>query len=161
MAIVSKNGAPRRPRRLLATLLAAAFACFASCLALPALAQSCNDDIGKFQERRQAQIAGLNALNKKGGGKLDPIAACPKLRTLSSVEEEMFKYMTKNKDWCNIPDDVLESVKEGKGKSANLAGQACKAAAQVSKMKQMQARQQQEGAGAGAAPVQRLPTGPL
>ena len=154
MAIVSKTSAPRRPRRLLAALLAAAFACFA----LPALAQSCNDDIGKFQQRRQVQIAGLNALNKKGGGKLDPIAACPKLRALSGIEEEMFKYMTKNKDWCNIPDDVLVSVKEGKGKSASLAGQACKAAAQVTKMKQLQARQQQEG---GGAPVQRLPTGPL
>lgn len=159
MAIVSKNSAPRRPRWRLAAPLAAAFACFASCLALPALAQSCNDDIGKFQERRQAQIAGLNALNKKGAGKLDPIAACPKLRALSGIEDEMFKYMTKNKDWCNIPDDIMESVKEGKGKSANLAGQACKVAAQITKMKQLQARQQQEGA--GAAPVQRLPAGPL
>jgi len=156
MAIVSTNSAPRHAPRLPAVLLAAAFACFA----LPALAQSCNDDIGKFQQRRQVQIAGLNALNAKGKGKLDPIAACPKLRALSGVEEEMFKYMTKNKDWCNIPDDVMENVKEGKGKSANLAGQACKAAAQVAKMKAAAARQQQEGSG-GGQPVQRLPTGPL
>ena len=155
MAISSINTVKASGARLLAVLPAVAFACFA----VPAQAQTCNDDIGKFQERRQVQIEGLNVLSKKGKGKLDPIAACPKLRTLAAIEEEMFKYMEKNQAWCGVPDDALGSVKEGKGKSASLAGQACKVAAQINKMKQMQARQAREGGGGPA--VQRLPSGPL
>ncbi|MDH7796685.1 MULTISPECIES: hypothetical protein [unclassified Beijerinckia] len=139
---------------VLATLVAAGLMTAAA----PAFAQSCNDDIAKFQERRQAQIGALNNLSKQGKGKLDPIAACPRLRNLVAIENQMFEYMTKNQSWCSIPDDVMGQVKDGKGKSANLAAQACKAAAMARKMQQ----QAREGGGAPGAPAApKLPSGPL
>lgn len=154
MAMIRFSSAGMKP--VFATLVAAGL----MTVAAPAFAQSCNDDIAKFQERRQAQINALNGLSKKGKGKLDPIAACPRLRSLVAVENEMFAYMTKNQSWCSIPDDIMGQVKEGKGKSANLAAQACKAAAMVRKMQQ-QAREGGGEGGPGRPQPQRLPTGPL
>src|SRR6476469_1648774 len=89
--------------------------------AAPAFAQSCENDIGEFQKKRSAQMEGIAKLQKKGDGKLDPVAACPMLRSLASVEASMLAYMEKNQNWCNIPDQVLGNVKEGSGKTASIA----------------------------------------
>jgi hypothetical protein len=123
-------------------------------------AAGCETDIGKLQEKRNAQIASLNQLSKKGG-KLDPVAACPKLRGLASIEQQMLGYMVKNQNWCNIPENVIDNVKEGSGKTATIAKQACGLAAQVKKM------QSQQAAGGGGSPfggqsaAPKLPAGPL
>ncbi|MDB5596578.1 MAG: hypothetical protein JWM36_3539 [Hyphomicrobiales bacterium] len=123
-------------------------------------AAGCETDIGKLQAKRNAQIASLNQLSKKGG-KLDPVAACPKLRGLASIEQQMLGYMVKNQNWCNIPENVIENVKEGSGKTATIAKQACGLAAQVKKM------QSQQAAGGGGSPfggqpaAPKLPAGPL
>jgi hypothetical protein len=117
--------------------------------------QSCQEDFKKITDRRMALIAELNKIGKAAKGKMDPIAACPVARKLSSVENEMLGYMEKNKDWCNIPDQVVESFKEARGKTATFASQACAFAA---KAKQMQEQQSQGG---GLGQPQRLPAGPL
>ena len=130
----------------------------------PAMAQSsCENDIGELQKKRQVQMESIAKLQKKGDGKLDPVAACPILRSLATIEQSMYAYMEKNQNWCNIPDQVLENVKEGSGKTAGVAKQACNIAAQVKKQQQ---QQQAAGAGAGAGPFNtpakpRLPAGPL
>lgn len=127
--------------------------------AAPAMAQSCENDIGEFQKKRAAQMENIAKLQKKGDGKLDPVAACPMLRSLSTVEQGMLAYMEKNQNWCNIPDEVIGNVKEGSGKTSAIAKQACGLAAQAKK------QQQQQAAGAGApgfnVPPPKLPAGPL
>ncbi len=136
---------------------------FLMALATPVLAQevSCETDITKFQTKRQAQIAELNGLAKKEG-KLDPVAACPKLRSLATIEQSMLGYMEKNQNWCNIPDTVIENVKEGSGKTAGIAKQACGLAEQVKKMQKQQQQQQAAGGAPGFnTPAPRLPAGPL
>ncbi len=147
----------RAGMKALLTVAGLAFGCS---FALPALAQqSCETDIGKFQDKRMSVMNDIGVLQKKGEGKLDPIAACPKLRALASVEKDMLTYMVKNQSWCNIPDEVLNNVKEGSGKTASVATQACNLAAQARK------QQQQQAAGSGAPgfapPSSKLPAGPL
>ena len=135
------------------------------CLALgaamsPAVAQEsgdCQADIGKLQQKREAQIASLNSLTKAGKGKLDPIAACPRLRSLAAIESQIVAYMQKNQNWCQIPDEVMENVKQGRDKTTGFAGQACKFAAMAKKAQQQAA----QGAAGGAPAAPRLPTGPL
>ncbi len=141
-------------------LLTVAGLAFGSSFALPALAQqSCETDIGKLQDKRMSVMNDIGVLQKKGEGKLDPVAACPKLRALASVEKDMLAYMEKNQSWCNIPDEVLNNVKEGSGKTASVATQACNLAAQARKQQQQQAA---GGAGPGfAPPSSKLPAGPL
>jgi hypothetical protein len=129
----------------------------ACALAPAARAQSCNEDIAAFGQKRNAAIQKLNAISKAHGGKLDPIAACPALRNLNAVEGQMGAYLTKNKDWCNIPDDFLANFKQGTSRTAGMASQACALAAKVQKM-------QREGGGMGAMPAPppvKLPAGPL
>ncbi|MEF3365724.1 hypothetical protein V3H18_04165 [Methylocystis sp. 9N] len=117
--------------------------------------QSCQEDFQKLSEKRMAGIQALNALGKAGKGKMDPVAACPAAKRLVSVETEMLNYMTKNKEWCNVPDNVVDNFKEARAKTQTFASQACAVAA---KAKQM--REQAEAGGGMMAPP-KLPAGPL
>ncbi len=119
--------------------------------------QSCQADFQRLTEKRMAQIAALNRLGKAGKGKMDPIAACPVARNLTGVETEMFNYMVKNKDWCAIPDNVIDTFKQARAKTQTFATQACGAAVKV---KKMQEQQRQQAANPSNAPV-KLPAGPL
>ena len=123
-----------------------------------ARAQSCQEDFQKLSQRRMAQIQALNAIGKAGKGKMDPAAACPVARKLVGVENEMAGYMVKNKEWCNIPDQVLDGFKQAAAKSRGFSAQACGAAA---KMKQMMEQQREQAASGGMGAPPRLPAGPL
>lgn len=121
----------------------------------------CQNDMVKFQARRNSAVAQINQIAGKGK-KIDPVAACPRFRNLAAVEGQMKAWMLKNKDWCSIPDDVIDSMKAGFARTPVIVGQACNAAAQVGRMK-AQARQQQQQARTGAPqqPGIKLPSGPL
>lgn len=130
---------------------------------MPALAQqSCQEDFQRLSTRRNASIGALNALGKSGKGKMDPIAACPVARKLVGVESEMLAYMEKNKDWCAIPDNVLDGFKQARAKTQNFASQACAFAAKVKKAQAQQKAAAEQGGGfGGGAQAQKLPSGPL
>jgi hypothetical protein len=121
-------------------------------LVAPARAD-CNEDLGKIMQRREALIQELNASAKASQGKLDPTGACPRLRRLVGMENELLAYMTKNKEWCSIPDQAIENATTGHAKTAQTAAQACKIAEQMKKMQEQQAN-------GGAGPT-KLPAGPL
>jgi hypothetical protein len=121
-----------------------------------ALAQSCQEDFQKLTVKRMAGIEALNAIGKAGKGKMDPEAACPAARRLVAIETEMMNYLAKNKEWCNIPDNVADGFKEARNKTQAFAAQACAAAA---KMKEM--RDQAAAGGGGMMAPPKLPAGPL
>ena len=121
-----------------------------------AYATDCNQDIGALTKKRQDIIDQLNQLATKGGKKqLDPVASCPKLRALVAVEHELVAYLTKNKEWCAVPDEAFQNISASTGKSGKVADQACKIAAQMKKAQEQQAK------GALNVPQQKLPAGPL
>jgi hypothetical protein len=121
-----------------------------------ARAQVCNEDLAAFGKQRNAEIEALNAISKAHGNKLDPVAACPHLRKMKDIEGKMSAYLTKNKDWCNIPDDFLSNFQSNTERTGKIAEQACALAA---KAKQMQ---QNGGGGVGnLPPPPKLPAGPL
>ncbi len=122
-----------------------------------ARAQSCNDDLADFSKQRTAEIEALNAISKAHQGKLDPVGACPHLKSMKTVEGKMLAYLEKNKEWCNIPDDFINGFKTNTEKTATMASQACQLA---DKVKQMQS----QGGGLGGGnlpPPPKLPAGPL
>ena len=120
-----------------------------------AYATDCNQDIGALSKKRQGVIDQLNQLSQGGKKQLDPVASCPKLRALVAVEHELLAYLTKNKDWCAVPDEAFQNITESTGKSGKVAGQACAVAAKMKKAQEQQAK------GALNAPQQKLPAGPL
>jgi hypothetical protein len=121
-----------------------------------AYATDCNQDIGALTKKRQDIIDQLNQLATKGGKKqLDPVASCPKLRALVAVEHELVTYLTKNKEWCAVPDEALQNISASTGKSGKVANQACTVAAKMKKA------QEQQASGALNVPQPKLPAGPL
>lgn len=137
-----------------AAALVAVAVCFALCGA--AYAADCNEDIGALTKKRQGIIDQLNQMAKGTKNQLDPIASCPKLRALVAAEHDLVAYLTKNKEWCAVPEEALENISASSAKSNGVANQACKVAAQMKKA------QQQQATGALNAPLgQKLPTGPL
>ncbi len=89
---------------------------------------------------------------------MDPIAACPVARNLLAIESQMLAYMTKNKEWCSIPDQVIDGFKAARAKSQMFSSQACAVAVKV---KQMQAQQRAQAAANPAQQPAKLPAGPL
>ena len=71
-----------------------------------------------------------------------------------TAENAMIAYMEKNKDWCGIPDESLDSLKANHAKSAAFAAKACKVAAEMKKAKE-------QAANGGGPQAQPLPAGPL
>lgn len=146
------------PHRRIGSLRKAAFAVtalipFVGCGA--AYATDCNQDIGALTKKRQGIIDQLNKLAQGGKKQLEPVAACPKLRALVAVEHELLAYLTKNKDWCAVPDEAFQNISASTGKSGKVANQACTVAAKMKKA------QEQQASGALNVPQPKLPAGPL
>jgi len=120
-----------------------------------AWAVDCNQEIGSLTKKRQGIIDQLNQLAGGGKKQLDPVAACPKLRSLVAIERQLVAYLTKNKEWCAVPDEAFQNISSSSQKSAKVADQACKVAAQVKKA------QEQQAAGILNSPQIKLPAGPL
>lgn len=117
--------------------------------------QGCQKDVSNFQTKREKLMAGLENIARKNKGALDPVAACPLLREVVTLDKAYNAYLEKNKHWCGVPDEALEAVSESSKKNRELANQACQLADQVRRAKQNAIQQQ-----GGAAPPP-LPRGPL
>jgi hypothetical protein len=152
--IMGANSLSRRSARVVSLGLLLAFSASGV-----AFAQSCQEDFQKLSERRMSQISVLNKLGKSNKGKMDPVAACPVARQLSGIESEMLSYMEKNKEWCAIPDQVVDNFKQARAKTVNFASQACAFAAKAKKMQEQQ--REQAAAGGVGGQAQKLPSGPL
>ena len=110
-----------------------------------------------MMKKRMAEIGALNQNTKSHGGKLDPAQACPQLRALAATEGTVMAYMTKNKDWCSLPDAMLAQMSQSRARTVGFAAKACDFAVKLKKMQQQQAaapQQQQQQA-------LKLPAGPL
>jgi hypothetical protein len=120
----------------------------------PAWAQSCGDDMTSMSQQRQHAMEAINAMVQGAKGKqIDPNVFCARSQPLNAIETKMLAYMAKNKDWCQIPDEVVAQLKDAHAKTISFSGRACKAAAD-------QKKAQAQGA-AGAPQAQPLPAGPL
>jgi hypothetical protein len=119
----------------------------------------CSEDLGALMKKRMADVAALNQISKAHGGKLDPTSACPRLRSLAAAEGQVVAYMSKNKEWCSIPDDLVTKMTESRTRTAGFAVKACDFAVKIKKMQAQQAvaaQQQQQ-----QTQALKLPAGPL
>lgn len=140
-------------RRASAIGLVAALSIFAFGLAaaVPSRAAECNADIGALMKKRQDIIEHLQNLAKSSPkGQLDPAVSCPVLRTLAVAEHDLSAYLTKNKDWCMVPDNAIQNIDSSAKRTQTIAGKACQVAEQIKKGQE---------AIINSAP--KLPTGPL
>jgi hypothetical protein len=136
--------------------LTAAVAAAGIFMAAPALAQSSNcQDAQKFLTERQS-------LKKK---QIDPRAACGIFTKLVTNGDAGVKWITANKDWCQVPDQFAQSFTEDHKRAMNMKGQACSAAAKMAQMEKQAKQQQQQGngllGGGGLTGTYTMPKGAL
>ena len=145
----------------LAARLRPALAGLALVLGSGGIAQAdCNADFSALMGKRMVEIDALNKISKAHGGKLDPVAACPRLRSLAAAEGAVVAYIEKNKDWCGLPDDIAEKMGATRVKTQGFAAKACGFAAKMKDM-QAQAQRQAQSQQQQQEQVVKLPTGPL
>lgn len=118
----------------------------------------CNSDLGALAQKRAIVGAALEKNKKAHGGKIDPILACPQLKALAAAQAAVVAYMTKNKDWCALPDELVQKTAQAE---AQIAGFGAKACGMVAKIKQMQAQQASQAAQQQQQQTLKLPAGPL
>jgi hypothetical protein len=145
-----------------------AFAAFAAVALEPgsAMAQgsNCAADFQKLMDPRMALVQRINGFQSK---RPTPQVACSTLGQLVAADGKLSKWVDENKEWCQIPDTVVEQLKTGAGQAQRARGQACGAAKQQAAAiarARAQARAAQGGGGGGAPPVGsgvRLPQGAL
>ncbi|MBA1156201.1 hypothetical protein [Microvirga mediterraneensis] len=117
----------------------------------PAFAQSSTCQEGqKILQERQSLIQQVNKLTNGGKNKkLDPREACTIFSKLVTNGTAGEKWMTANKDWCQVPDQLVQSFSEDHKRSQQFKGQACGAAAKMAEMEKRAKQQAQQGGGAG------------
>jgi hypothetical protein len=130
---------------------------------VPAAAQSesCRNDFQKVMGPRMALIERINGFQKR---RPTATQACQTLRSLRAADVRLIKWLEENKDWCQLPEEILTQAKAGTANTVRAQNQACGAAAQQARQ-QRQIREQQAGGGAPRAPAVgsgvRLPQGAL
>ena len=130
--------------------------------AAPASAQVCQQGAKLIQERQTI----IQQLNKAGGKdkKLDPRMACGAFGKLVSNGEESLKWLETNKDWCQIPDQVADNLRQEQTKVKEIRAKACQAAAKFEQMEKQARQQQQQGGnpfGGGLTGQYKIPQGAL
>ncbi|MGO4525249.1 hypothetical protein AB4097_10350 [Microvirga sp. 2MCAF35] len=129
----------------------AAFAVAGIFVSAPAFAQSSACQEGqKILQERQGLIQQVNKLTNGGKNKkLDPREACSIFSKLVTNGAAGEKWMTANKDWCQVPDQLIQSFSEDHKRSQQFKGQACGAAAKMAEMEKRAKQQAQQGGAAG------------
>jgi hypothetical protein len=121
-----------------------------------AMPESCQKDLNTYAEKRMAAINRINAFK---GKRPTASAACSAFGNLVASEDKMIKWMEGNKEWCQIPDTLIDDLKKNSAQGIKVRGQACSAAKKEAQMR-AQAARQQTGGGA-PRPAVRLPQGAL
>lgn len=126
-----------------------------------AYAVDCQKDFAALMGARQQIIGRINDFNKK---RPTPQAACQALTQLVNSDQKTMSWLETNKAWCQIPDEVPNSLKQQSTQTTTIRAKACGAAAmQAKQIAQMKAAQQRQAGGPSGLPGSgvRLPQGAL
>ena len=119
------------PRSRLALAGPAGLALLAAALTgpmAPAQAQSSTcQQLGAHMTERKSLVEAIQKLGGKDK-KMDPKAACAAFGKLVANGNTTLKWAETNKDWCQVPDQFIEGMKNDHEKVVKIRGQACTAA---------------------------------
>lgn len=106
--------------------LAMSAACVATALAAGAARADCQSDAMSIRQEIEEKGKVLQAAIKK---KSDPQTLCPLFKAYTAVEAKWVKFLGDNKDWCQIPAQVIEQAASGSKKAVEVRNNVCNAAA--------------------------------
>lgn len=114
--------------------------CVAACLvpvvAGPAAAQMppaaggqqappCIEEFGKLREATEKRAM---AIRDASARKADPKEACGLFNAFAAAETKMIKYAVDNQVWCGIPAQIIDGMKKGQTRTADIRTKVCRAA---------------------------------
>lgn len=122
----------------IACLSVAAAAAMLSTQEVVAQASGCGELQSILTERKTI----AERLSAGAQKQVDAKAACAGFNQLVQNGNSLLKWSTANKDWCQIPDGFIESIRTDHNKASQIRGRACGVAAK-------QAEAEKNGGGAG------------
>lgn len=126
-----------------------------SAIAMP---ESCQKEFTPLMNKRQAYMNQIEGFKAK---KPTAPVACNAFGGLSTANKKLVEWMESQKDWCQIPDDMVGGLKGQQSQIDKVRGTACGAAAKQAQMMRDAARGQRQGGGPGIGSGVRLPQGAL
>lgn len=102
-------------------------ACLATALGAGAALADCQSDAMSIRSEMDEKGKALQAGFKKE--QKDAPALCALLKTYTALEAKWVKFLSDNKDWCQIPPNVIDQASAGAKKTIQLRTNVCNAAA--------------------------------
>lgn len=122
-------------------------------------------DLGTHLNERKSLVQSIQALSANNK-KMEPKAACAAFGKLVSNGNTTLKWAELNKDWCQVPDQFIQGIKQDHDKIVKIRGQACSVAAKQTEMEKKAASGQGGGpagllGGGGLEGSYKIPQGAL
>lgn len=108
------------------TTLKIAAAAVVSALSIATAWADCQSDVAAARADLEEKGKALNAAGKK---KADPQTLCPLFRAFSTAEAKWVKFLTENKDWCQIPQEAITQAAASHKKTNEVRDKVCQVAA--------------------------------
>ncbi|MFG1297452.1 hypothetical protein [Xanthobacter variabilis] len=108
------------------TTLKIAVVAVVSALSIATAWADCQSDV--TAARAELEEKG-KALNEAGKKKADPQTLCPLFRAFSTAEAKWVKFLTENKDWCQIPEQAIKQAAASHKKTNEVRDKVCQVAA--------------------------------
>lgn len=108
------------------TTLKVAAVAVVSALSIATAWADCQSDVVAARAELEEKGKALNAAGKK---KADPQTLCPLFRAFSTAEAKWVKFLTENKDWCQIPEQAIKQASASHKKTNEVRDKVCQVAA--------------------------------
>lgn len=95
-------------------------------LSLGTALADCQSDAAAARQELEQKGKALQAAGKK---KADPQTLCPLFRAYVAAEVKWVKFLTDNKDWCQIPAEAVQQASASVKKTAATRDKICQVAA--------------------------------
>ena len=95
-------------------------------LSSPQQTPPCVQEFFKLRDEAEKRAAAIKAANER---KASPKEACQLFTALATSQSKMLKFATENSPWCGIPPQVIEQIKQGTAKVAEIRTKVCQVAA--------------------------------
>ena len=86
----------------------------------------CVQEFFKLRDDAEKKAAAIKAANER---KAPPKEACVLFTALANSQSKMLKFVNENGQWCGIPANVTEQIKQGTIKVAEIRTKVCQVAA--------------------------------
>ena len=87
----------------------------------------CVQEFFKLRDDAEKKAATIKAANDR---KASPKEACVLFTAFSASQNKMLKFVNENGQWCGIPPNIIEQIKQASAKVAEIRAKVCQVAAQ-------------------------------